>query len=331
MSVSIKEVAERAGCSIATVSRVLSGSGYVSEKSKTDVLAAVEALGYRPNRLARSLRAQKSRVIGLVLSDIRNPFFSEISRAVEDVVMAAGYSVLIANTDEDPKKEARYLELMMEEKVAGVLLSPTRVGSKDLSKFSKAGIPLVLIDRKPEGSSCDSVVIDNFEAAKKLTSALIEGGFRKIAGIFGSRSFTAGERKRGFEEALAAYPEKLVGTFQAPAFQHEGEKAMQQILQEHPEVDAVLCSSALIATGAYQALKTRKIPMPERMGFACFDDAAWTSFVDPAVTVIRQPSVMIGQTAAELMLKRIEDPLRAVSEICLHGELVVRESSRRPG
>ncbi len=326
MPSSIKQVAEHAGCSIATVSRVLSGTGYISEDAKTKVLAAVEALDYRPNRLARSLRAQKSKVIGLILSDIRNPFFSEISRAVETVAFAAGYSVLISNTDEDPKKEARYLELMAEEKVAGILLSPTRQGFKDLAKYRKTSPPLVLIDRKPPDSGIDSVVIDNFEAASKLTRALLDGGYQRIAGIFGARSFTAAERLRGFEAAFAGTPEKLAGVFQAPAFEDEGDRLMTEILKLEPKADAVLCSSALLATGAYKAVKRHKA----KIGFACFDDPSWASFVEPAVTVIRQPATTIGQTAAELLMKRIDDPKRPISEICLIGELIERESSRKP-
>ncbi len=329
MNSSIKDVAERAGCSTATVSRVLSGTGYISEEAKAKVMAAVEALDYRPNRLARSLRAQKSRVLGLILSDIRNPFFSEISRAVETVAIDAGYSVIISNTDEDPKKEARYLELMAEEKVAGIILSPTRAGFKDLAGLRSGSPPLVLIDRKPPNTGMDSVVLDNFEAAAKLTRTLIDGGYQKIAGIFGARSFTAGERLRGFESAFSEAPEKLAGVFKAPAFEEEGERLMEEILSLDPAVDAVLCSSALLATGAYKALKRNKISMPGAMGFACFDDLSWASFVEPAITVIRQPATTIGQTAAELLMKRIEDPKRAVSEICLIGELVERGSSTR--
>lgn len=329
MTASIKDVAERAGCSTATVSRVLSGTGYISDDARAKVMAAVEALGYRPNRLARSLRSQKSKVIALILSDIRNPFFSEISRAVETVALAAGYSVLICNTDEDPKKEARYLELMAEEKVAGILLSPTRAGFKELAELKKTSPPLVLIDRKPPEAGIDSVVLDNFEAARKLTQALLDGGYQRIAGIFGARSFTAAERLRGFQAAFEKSPGKLAGVFQAPAFEEQGERLMEEILKLEAPADAVLCSSALLATGAYKTLKRRKIKMPAMMGFACFDDLSWASFVEPAITVIRQPAATIGQTAAELLMKRMDDPKRPISEICLIGELVERDSSRR--
>ncbi len=329
MPFSIKDVAAKAGCSTATVSRVLSGKGYISEDARAKVEAAVEALGYRPNRVARSLRAKSSRVIGLILSDIRNPFFSEISRAVENVAFRHGYSVLICNTDEDPKKEENYMELMAEEKVAGILLSPTRAGFKNVGKYKKHSPPMVLFDRKIPDSGIDSVVIDNFEAAFKLASALLDGGYRNIAGIFGARSYTAAERLKGFQAAFEKHPDRLVGIYQANAFEAEGERLIGEILSKHSTVDAVLCSSALLATGAYKALRQRGILIPQEMGFVCFDDPSWASFVDPPVTVIRQPASTIGQTVAELLLKRINEPDRPVSEICLLGELVERASTRK--
>ncbi|MFT4176332.1 MAG: LacI family DNA-binding transcriptional regulator [Luteolibacter sp.] len=331
MAHSIKDVAEKAGVSIATVSRVLAGKGYISAEARERVEAAVKALGYKPNRVARNLRARKSKVIGLILSDIRNPFFSEISRAVEEVAMRSGYSVLICNTDEDPKKEAKFLDLMSEEKVAGVLLSPTRTGVKHLREYRETGPPLVLFDRKLPESGLDSVVIDNFDAAFKLTRTLIDGGFQRIAGIFGAKSYTAGERIRGFRAAFGDEEGKIAAVYQIPAFESESEKVIAEILKLEPAVDAVLCSSALIASGAYKALVQRGVKMPERMGFAAFDDPTWASFVRPSVTVIRQPAVAIGQAGAELLLKRIEDEGRPVTEICLLGELVVRESHGRGG
>jgi LacI family fructose operon transcriptional repressor len=322
MSLSIKDVAERAGCSIATVSRVLAGKGYISAEARQKVEAAVKELGYRPNRVARSLRAQKSRVIGLVLSDIRNPFFSEISRAVERVAVRHGYSVLICNADEDPEKEAHYLRLMEEEKVAGILLSPTRASAKSLDPAMYP--PLVLFDRKFPKALFDSVVIDNEDAARRLTKTLIDGGFRKIAGLFGAKSFTASARIKGFQSAFEGAEERMLGVYQAPAFEDEGARLMEEILRKEPGVDAVVCSSALLATGAYRALRLGTSPIVAKRGFVCFDDPSWASFVDPPVTVIRQPAAAIGEAAADLLMKRIEDPARPVSEVVLQGELIVR-------
>lgn len=327
MSLSIKDVAQRAGCSIATVSRVLAGKGYISDDARQKVEAAVKELGYRPNRVARSLRAQKSRVIALILSDIRNPFFSEISRAVEHVAIRHGYSVLICNSDEDPQKEAHYLKLMEEEKVAGILLSPTRASAKSIDPSLLP--PLVLFDRKFPKADLDSVVIDNEAAARKLTLTLLDGGYQKIVGIFGAKSFTASNRIAGFKSAFENCEGRMLGIYQVPAFEDEGSQLMKEILEKEPTVDAVVCSSALLATGAYKTLKMKGIRMPSEMGFVCFDDPSWAGFVDPPVTALRQPAAAIGEAAAELLMKRIEDPSRMVSEIVLQGELIERGSSRR--
>lgn len=324
MSLSIKDVALRAGCSIATVSRVLAGKGYISEDARKKVEDAVKELGYRPNRVARSLRARKSRVIGLVLSDIRNPFFSEISRAVEAVAFRHGYTVLMCNTDEDPKREDLFLKLMEEEKVAGILLSPTRATAKSLDPSLLP--PLVLFDRKVPGANLDSVVLDNEEAALKLTRTLLDGPYRRIAGIFGAKSFTASARIKGFQTAFQGAEDRLHGIYQAPAFEEEGARVMAEILKNEPTVDAVVCSSALLATGAYKTLRQSGLRIPEQMGFVCFDDPSWASFVDPPVTVIRQPAKAMGEAAADLLMKRIEDPTRPVSEIVLQGELLNRSS-----
>ena len=322
MSLSIKDVALRAGCSIATVSRVLAGKGYISEDARKKVEEAVKELGYRPNRVARSLRARKSRVIGLVLSDIRNPFFSEISRAVEHVAVRHGYTVLICNTDEDPKREAQSLKLMEEEKVAGILLSPTRANTKSLDPSVLP--PLVLFDRKVAGVHLDSVVIDNEEAALKLTRHLLAGRYQKIAGVFGAKSFTASARIKGFQAAFVGAEHRMAGIYQAPAFEDEGARMMAEILMKEPDVDAVVCSSALLATGAYKTLRQSGLHILKGGGFVCFDDPSWASFVDPPITVIRQPATTLGEAAADLLMKRIEDPSRPVSEIVLRGDLIER-------
>lgn len=322
MSLSIKDVALRAGCSIATVSRVLAGKGYISDEARAKVEQAVKDLGYRPNQVARSLRARKSRVIGLVLSDIRNPFFSEISRAVEAVAFRHGYTVLMCNTDEDPKREVQFLKLMEEEKVAGILLSPTRSHAKSLDPGSLP--PMALFDRKVVGANLDTVVIDNEEASSKLTRTLLSGPYQKIAGIFGAKSFTASARINGFKSAFKGCEERLQGIYQAPAFEEEGARLMAEILDGDAAVDAVLCSSALLATGAYRTLRERGLRLTEQFGFVCFDDPAWASFVDPPITVIRQPAAAVGEAAAELLMKRIADPSRPVSEIVLQGELILR-------
>ena len=198
---SIKQVAAAAGVSTATVSRVLANKSNVSREARTRVDAAIAQLGYRPNLVARSLRSQRSNTIGLLVSDIRNPFFTEVGRAVEDAAYERGFRVVMCNTDENPEKEALYLALMRDENVAGVIVSPAPQETPRAHGWG-LGMPLVVIDREPPLSGHDSVVLDNAAAAAELTAHLIRQGYRRIAGLFGAIGSTGEERRAGFLQAL---------------------------------------------------------------------------------------------------------------------------------
>src|SRR5215212_2757483 len=170
MTARIKDVAARAGVSSATVSRVLSNKPHVSEKARRRVLAAIEELDYQPSRVARSLRVQRSRIIGLIISDIQNPFFNTLARAVEDVAYAHQYAVFLCNTDEDIEKEKLYIDLMQAERVAGVMISPTRERDNPCQKLIDVGIPVVVIDRRIADLDVDTVAVDNIGGAFALVS-----------------------------------------------------------------------------------------------------------------------------------------------------------------
>ncbi|GHB90604.1 LacI family DNA-binding transcriptional regulator [Cerasicoccus arenae] len=324
---SIKEVAHLAGVSTATVSRMMANKSYVSDDTRARVQAAIDELNYQPNRVAQRLREQQSRILGLIVSDIQNPFFSELARSVEKFAQGRGYSVFICNTDEDGAQEQRYLDLMQQEKVAGLIISPTRQVAKRLERLAKSNLPIVTIDRQVD-SSFDAVLIDNEDAALRLTERVIASGYQRIAGIFGHLSFTAEERLAGFRKALEAHGMQPHSMLRTPAFENEGYSAMESLLCASGPPDAVVCSSALLATGAYQAVKAAGLELPEAFGFACFDDPAWARCVSPRVTVIRQPTKLIGESAAELLFKRVENGQRSASLIRLQGELVERESLR---
>ncbi|WP_309397668.1 LacI family DNA-binding transcriptional regulator [Cerasicoccus maritimus] len=326
---SIKDVAQRAGVSIATVSRMMSNKTFVKEETRERIQVAIDELNYRPNRVAQRLRDSQSHILALIVSDIQNPFFSELARAVETLARTRGYSVFICNTDEDPVLEERYLELMSQEQVAGVIISPSRKAAPKLKALHKLNIPIVSVDRRA-GDEFDTVLIDNTEAAQRLTEHVIAGGHQKIAGLYGENSFTAEERLVGFQEALAAHNLSAHEVRRCPAFENEGYDAALAMLSSSNPPDALICSSALLATGAYRAVQKLGLNIPDEVGFACFDDPVWTRCVNPAVTVIRQPTRHIGETAAELLLKRIEEPSRSASLIRLQGELVPRESVREP-
>jgi LacI family fructose operon transcriptional repressor len=325
---SIRDVAEQCGVSTATVSRALAGKQHIRDEVRKRVLEAAQRLDYRPNRAARNLRSNQSSNIGLVVSDIQNPFFTSICRAVEDAALKAGFAVFLCNTDEDPEKEALYLRHLAEENVAGIIFAPTGKMARDSEKMSELSMPLVVIDRPMGKELADTVVIDNAQAAFDLTEHLILHGRTRIAGVFGAQSSTGQERRKGFQMALQKHglTEKKKLVLSVPPREEEGYKAVREMLSLPEPPDAVLASNGLLGLGAYRALMESGKKCPEEVSFAAFDEAAWTSLVKPSVTVLEQPTYEIGSTAAALLLMRIEDPKRAIRQVELKHKLLIRHS-----
>lgn len=325
---SIKEVARVAGVSTATVSRVLSNGAHVRPEVRERVMAAVEQLSYRPNLLARSLRSQQSNTIGLIVSDIRNPFFTAISRAVEDTAYDQGYSLLLCNTDEDPDKEAIYLNLMHDQNVAGVIFSPT-LQTADHYSASHITFPTVVVDRSVKDADVDTVLLDNVDAAYRLCTHLIEQGYRRIAVLYGETSTTGRERYKGFEKALREHhlssaPDHLRGV---PPKIETGYTATLKMLDSSHPPDALFTTNSLLAAGALQAIRERNLTIPTDIALVTFDETTWASLVQPPLTLITQPTYEIGKTATELLLQRIADPKRATRQVMMKGQLLVRGST----
>lgn len=311
------------------MSRVLAGIGYARAETRSKVLTAVKELGYSPNLVARSLRARRTKVIGLVVADIENPFFSTLSRAVQDAAYAHGLNVILCNTGENPEREQSYLQVLKAENAAGLIIAPTHQSNESFSHIRRLGIPTVVIDRSVGEYDLDNVVINNTEAAHELTTHLIARGKSRIAGVFGYGSTTGRERHKGVRSALSAaglVTESRQFQF-VPAREDAGYDAAHSFIRLQPQPDAIIASNALLAAGVYRALMERGIDVPGRIAFAAFDDTLWSPMVRPSVTVIRQPTAALGATALELLLSRIADPERACRTIVLPAELVVRDSS----
>lgn len=325
---SIKDVADAAGVSIATVSRVLTDKPHVSEELRQRVMRAVNSLGYRPNRIARSLRTQQSATIGLVVSDIRNPYFTAVSRAVEDIAYQNGMSVYLCNTDEDPGKEQMYLSVLRNENVSGIIFSPTRQTAENFAQLN-LDVPTIAIDRPIQSDRVDSVLIDNQAAACRLAEHLILNGFRRIGALFGSASSTGRERRLGFEQALKEHglPLRPDLTRYMPAKVQAGHQVALEMLDSGAPPQAFYTSNSLLLAGALMALRDRNLQIPEDVGLAGFDNVDWTVLVQPAITVIAQPTDEIGRTATELLLQRIEDPERPARQVILKSQLLERASS----
>ncbi len=321
----IKDVAREAGVSVATVSRVLAGHSGVSETARQRVLAAVQVLDYRPDLAARRLRSRRTDTIGLIVSDIRNPFFTEVSRAVEDMAYRNRMRVILCNADEDPEKEALYLDLMRDENVSGVILSPSL---PTLARFrlSDYPFPVVLVDRCDRETHADAVVLDNVDSAYRLTAHLIEQGYRRIAFIYGATSATGRQRHEGYVTAMATHGLETL-TQAVPATVDAARAAAGELARERPLPEALMGSNGLILLGLVEALREAQLPFPEQIALAGFDDLPWTRLVGSGITVIAQPTYDIGQAATELLLQRIAHPSQSVRRVVLRGELRERGSS----
>lgn len=332
MPITIRDVAEAAGVSPATVSRVLNGKQDVGTELRHRVLAAVTELGYRPNGPARSLRTRAAMVLGIIISDITNPFFTAMVRGVEDRAHQAGYSVVLANADEDLAKESRYLEVAAAEQLAGVLLSPAVAAETRVDVLLERGIPVVTIDRKLATAPIDSVTVNNRQAAQDATAHLIAQGCRRIGIVAGPVKTTTGaSRLAGFRAAM-----RTAGRAPDPALiAHAdfrtvgGYEATRRLLRLAQPPDGLLVSNNLMTVGALQAITEADLAIPDDIAVVGFDDASWTTALRPPLTVVAQPTYEIGRQATELLFRRIARQSFPPRHIVLKATLVERGSSQR--
>lgn len=324
MGVGIKDVAREANVSPATVSRVLSGKA-VDPAMRDRVLAAVHTTGYRPNLAARRLRSRHTNTIGLIVADIRNPFFTAVSRVVEDIAYERGMRVILCNTDEDPAKEAMYLQLMQDERVAGIILAPTRRGLESAAR-TKAECPIVLIDRTARGMDHDCVVLDNPAMAARLVEHLHERGFTRIAGLFGAASATGMERRTGFEQAAAA----LGIEAEAVAVPHgpgEAARSVSALMASARRPQALVASNGVMLTAVLRTLHELGLSVPRDIALTGFDREDWMDFVAGGLSVIQQPVEDIGRTAMTMLLDRLDHPDAPARKVVLAGRLITGGSS----
>lgn len=325
---SMKDVAELAGVSSATVSRVLRNRPNVRPEMRERVMAAVRELNYRPNRVARSLRVQQSTIIGLAVTDIvEGSFFTGVARAVEDVAFKHQYALFLCSTDETPERERLYLELMRAEHVAGVIIAPTRDVDVRLAPLFEDKIPVVAVDRRVEQYEVDTVLSDNLDATHKLVSHLLEHGYRRIGAIAGIPTITTGrERLEGYRRALAAYDipfdSRLV--FSVVPREANAYEAMKALWKRKP--DAVFTSTEVLTAGALRAMQELGLDVPGDVALAGFDDPFWSNLVRPHLTCVRQPTYEMGQLAADLLIERLHTPTRPTREVVLKSKFIVRES-----
>ncbi|MGA3215314.1 MAG: LacI family DNA-binding transcriptional regulator [Acidimicrobiales bacterium] len=326
----IVDVARVAGVSTATVSRVLNNHPKVDPRLAAEVRQAVKELGYRPSRVARSLRTRRNQVWALIISDVNTgPFFGAVVRGVEDVAYEAGYSLFLCNTDEDPVKEASYIELAVAENVAGVILTPSGPRT-DLSPLLNFGVPLVLADRTLVSQQADSVLVDNITGACEAVAHLVAGGYERIACITGPLAITtAFQRHVGYNKALQEAGITPDDSLLRVADFRElgGQLAMQELLAGPVRPDAVFVTNHLMTVGALQAIAQAKLSIPSDIAVVSFDDMPWASLLQPPLTAVAQPAYDLGVEGARLLLSRLEGYTGAARTVMLSTTLMVRGSS----
>jgi DNA-binding LacI/PurR family transcriptional regulator len=330
MTVTIKDVAKKAGVSSATVSRVLSGKPHVRSVVIDRVMKTVEELNYRPSRLARSLRVQKSNIIGLIISDIMNPFFTALIRAVEDVASDKGYTIFLCNSDENIEKEREYIAVMQSERIAGLLITPTLEQGGCCRPLVEAGIPVVSFDRRITDMDVDTVLVNNVKGSYEAVVHLIEQGHRKIAAVTGSEDKTTGrERLAGYRQALTDHGIQFDPqfVFSGVPKKETGREIARKILQSPAVPSAIFCGNNLLTMGLLGYMKEAGRKIPNDYALVSFDDLDWYTLTTPTITAVRQPVYELGRIAAELLFDRIEGKNFPPKEIMLESELVVRSSS----
>lgn len=323
----LKEVAEQAGVSPATVSRVLNGVPGVTDDLRDRVLQTAADMGYRPNRRASNLRRQKTGTIGVVVSDIENPHFSQMVRTIEASAYARGYRVLLCNTDESAEKQQAYLQVLAEERVEGVILVPFDAADAEIGRLIDLGIPVVALDRAVDDPRADAVISDNAGGARRAVELLLDAGHERIGFVGGSHIQTGVERLAGYEAAMRA--RGLSSRAVAGVFRIAGSQAATEELLDAPgePITALIVANNLMTIGALRALADRRLRLPDDIAFVALDDSYWSEFVDPPLTCLAQPIQQMATASVDLLFERIRSSDESPARRVVHTfELRVRES-----
>lgn len=322
-----------AGVSVPTVSRVLNGRNNVAPDLIAKVNAAISSLDYRPSRAARRLRSQHSRLVGVVFSDISNPFYINVLKGIEHVLSRTGISLLISNADADPEREAEMLWVMRAEDVAGIIIAPSREDSSEIAMAVKNELPIVVFDRRMTDCDVDTVVGDGFAGARRAVRHLIDLGHRRIAIVSGPlRLSSARDRYNGYLEAMSS-----AGLDVDPALTRFGDYRLESgydltsgLLSAPTPATALFIANNQMTIGALNAIHDAKRRIPDDIAVVGFDDFDWAVSLNPPLTTVAQSTFDIGVNAATLLLARIENGHLPTRTMVLETKLQIRASCGAP-
>ncbi len=328
--ITMRDVAEHAGVSKATVSHVINETRFVEDATKARVRDAICALGYRPNVAARSLTTQRTRIIGLIVSDVTNTFFGEIMRGIEDVLIANNYSLMLCNTNEVLERGEYYIDILLRQGVDGIIAAATSQNWDALNEAAKLNIPIVMLDRTFDDAESPYVGVNNHCSAALGTRHLVERGYREIGILSGfQRLSTMRERLAGYEEVLreANLPIRHEWSVSSPLTIEDGKRAMQSLMGQAERPRAVFICNNLLSLGALMGLQEMGLKCPADVAIVGFDDHPWAQVSNPPLTVLRQPTFSIGETAAHKVLKALNDGDNEIPSALFNCQLVERQST----
>lgn len=337
--VTIKDIARELGISPSTVSRALKDHPDISPETKKAVTKLAEELNYQPNSIALSLRHSKTNTIGVVIPEVVHFFFSTIISGIEDIAYDAGYSVIVAQSNESYEREVMDTKALFNNRVDGILISMSRE-TTDFAHFENLhsrGIPMVFFDRVCEPIQCSKVVIDDFDAAYQATSHLIEQGYKKIAHLGGPKTLRISQdRLGGYRKALEDNNLEFNSSWLVHEIgaddEREAKATTSEILSMTDKPDAIFASNDIAALGALLAAREKGIKVPEDLGIVGFSNWRFTSLTEPSISTIDQPGFQMGQEAAKLLIKEIESEEEDLIEPVLktlQTTLIKRQSSVR--
>jgi LacI family transcriptional regulator len=329
-NVTIREIAKEAGLSIATVSRFLNNSGYISDEAKIKIQEVMTRFDYKPNQIARGLAKQKTNTIALIIPDITNPFFPELVVSIEEAATSKGYSLILINTQENKIHSNNIFKNLQNRYVDGIILASFQIDDDVLDIIEKLQIPFVRIDRAANINSTNSIGIDNFKGAVMAVEHLIQVGCKNIAHISGPKNFPPSiERKKGYIHTINQYKlqEKPI-VYEGDFSLESGKKMTELLIKEHKNIDGIFAANDLMAIGSLKALRLLNIDVPYDIAIIGFDGIKLTEIVEPEISTIEQPIYNIGILATNQLINQIENrPIENEGIENLQFRLIKRKST----
>ncbi len=327
----LKTIARIAKVDHSTVSRALRGSPVVKQSTRERILEIARAYHYVPNEIARSLKTKKTKIVGLIVSDITNPFFTEIINATEAYLARNSYNIILCNTNYSVAKEEKFLHILFSRSVDGIILSPASLEHLHTEFFGRYRIPSVLLDVKVRNLGTNSVYVDQELGAYTAVRYLIEKGHKRIAFLAGPETLSSSQQAikgylKAHRKAQVPLDEDLI--LRIPQDYDAAYSATQKLLKRSRKITAIFSLSDFLCIGVYRALQEANLRIPDDIAVLGYDDLSLMRFLKPALTTVRQPNSDIGARAAEIVLNNIKDPsCWEPQTVVLKPELIVRESA----